>query len=262
MENTISLISAVMQTIIAAIGILITVIEIKRDRKEKKRVEKLKKIEEDIIKEIAQSKVDEAKENLEKTLRELEVNMRDFDKHQYYRESIDSLIKEYAVEKKAIERIYKQLLADETEFSLSYGFERYINAFREFINVSDDQLEAVKSKAEEFYDVDQVFVGDNEHRGAKDSILARVERLCEIKNEHPSLTWDDVIEYHKNEMRAQNKMYDVIAKDNMSEMAIYAYFKDYCEKILDPVKIINESIDKIYPFIKELKYKYLRDEQK
>ena len=262
MENTISLISAVMQTIIAAIGILITVIEIKRDRKEKKRVEKLKKIEEDIIKEIAESKVDEAKNNLEKTLRELEKNMMDIQSHQTYCDSIKTLIKEYADEKVAVERIYRQLLADETEFSLSYGFERYINAFREFISVSDGQLETIRAKAEHFYDFDKRFFGEGTDEEKRNYILERVGRLIEIQKDNPLFSRDDVIEYRKNRMRDQNKTYDAFLESNLQEKAVYAYFTNYYDNVFYPVKIVIDRIEKIDPFIKELKYKYLRDEQK
>ncbi len=262
MENTISLISAVMQTIIAAIGIFITVIEIKRDRKEKKRVEKLKKIEEDIVNGIAESKVDEAKANLAKTLKELEKNLKDIESHKTYCESIEILIKEYADEKVAVERIYKQLLADETEFSLSYGFERYINAFREFISVSDDQLETIRSRAQHFCDFDDKFFAEGTNEQIRNYILERVGRLFEIQNDNPLFSRDDVIEYYKNRMRDQNKTYDAYLENNLHEKAIYAYFTDYYDNVFYPVKIVIERIEKIDPFIKELKYKYLRDEQK
>ena len=261
MENTITLISAVMQTIIAAVGVIITVIQVKQARKEKKRVEKLRDTEKGIVDGIVKSGLDEAKTNTERTYKELEKNLQDFETHKTYYDSLTSLADEYAEEKKAVESIYKQLLRDETEFSLSYGFERYINAFREFCGVSDDQLKEIKAKAEDFKAFDDQFFGEGSIKETRDSILNGVGQLLKIKKDHPSFDRDDIVEYRKGLFRRDIPSYDEILKYNEQEQSVYVYFRYLYDDVLDPVKILFEHIEKIDPFIKELKYKYLREEQ-
>ena len=242
MTERLNLVCAIMQTIIAILGVILTYFEIQRNKKEKIRINKLKEIEKNLIESVQKMKLDDDIKDVLKNIEDAENNfnievIRDYDEKAFH---FVSKFNEY---KETLIPIYKQLLVDETNFSLSYGFERYINAFREFISV---ETEKVSVTIDEFRNINSEYKKASNQQ-IVNAILGHTRNICGIMNDNQSF----------NEIDCLNEYAKMHGYDTNSEDFKYisAYFKEYYNSKQATLKLI-ESCKTLLPFIEELKYKY------
>ena len=113
------IVSTILELVIAVAGLLISFLEIKKDRKETKRLEKLRDTEKSIISLVMDNNLKQSVENFGVTLKRVES---DLSKVQELEGRITTLINDYSEMQNKIYIVYRQLLKDEAQFSLSYGF--------------------------------------------------------------------------------------------------------------------------------------------
>lgn len=131
------MIESVINIVIAVIGIIIAFLQFKIERLERKR-ERIKEQEaknkEAIMRNIAEQT--KSLDELEKCLNTIktfsEMNFTPEKEGELFSLFQDACLW-YRKSSKIIESLYSELVKNEAEFSLSYGYGRYIDAFREFL---------------------------------------------------------------------------------------------------------------------------------
>jgi hypothetical protein len=150
-----------------------------------------------------------------------------------------------------VTNIYKRLLKDESYFSLSYGFERYINAFRNF-KVSEKKILKAKKAIEEMKDVYQGVVENGAPEIIK-YIHGELEILMQLLERNEYKNVEEVEQLFLDRKKEKYSDYN----DNMDK-GVLAYFRVYYnakKEILD----LKVSYDELVPFLEEIKLKYSED---
>lgn len=142
----VELLGVVLQVVLAAAGVIISVIEVlrvKKDREEHKKKREINVKLAEMVKGTAVSVTIENIKEQEDGLWNVVTEKPALTSEELYqhreREFADfierwkNFASEYGRLIEKVEKLYEQLLRDEEMFPLSYGFERYINAFRDFI---------------------------------------------------------------------------------------------------------------------------------
>lgn len=137
MNNYLDYINVGINTLLALIGVIIAVLQYKNDKRESKRKQEAALLEEKnirLIKDIAVqtksvNKFDEIRDCKEKIGPYLN-NLGNFPELFPLSQELAVCYNELLSE---IEPLYKQLVINESSFSVSYGYGRYIDAFREFL---------------------------------------------------------------------------------------------------------------------------------
>ena len=112
--------NSIIQLILAIAAFIISIVEIRKDNKEKEQIKHTEKIETELVKTIQYIKIDELIDEIKELQFSLDVE-----------EKLEDILSRDDSIREQIVGLYKQLLKDESTFSLSYGFERYINQFRQ-----------------------------------------------------------------------------------------------------------------------------------
>ena len=243
------IVSTILELVIAVAGLLISFLEIKKDRKETKRLEKLRDTEKSIISLVMDNNLKQSVENFGVTLKRVES---DLSKVQELEGRITTLINDYSEMQNKIYKVYRQLLKDEAQFSLSYGFERYINAFRRFISTKQI-VEEAKQKAEDLERINKGMFSDEANPDTRNSMFKAVEHLIEIMNENPELSVDDVCNYRINLLKTQVEGYS--RNYNVYEAGVYNYF-EYYYPVRKTIDLLRIELQELLPLIEELRIKY------
>ena len=240
-------INVIMGMILAVAGVVISFIELRRDSKERKREKAASDAEQRLIDEVSNNELDKAIKDFKEALstpKEKSIKI-----ISTFYTTAGNVCTKYEDCQKSIRQLYKQLLRDESQFSLSYGFERYIVVFRRFLY--NDELEKTKQIVSDFQQFNRTLKEND--KGPFESILSRVLRINEIWEDHPSFSVEDCNNFHIREMKEQYPGYS--QDQNVIEKAIYAYFEKFykCKKAVLKLTSISSELIVLY---KELQLKY------
>lgn len=158
MEIVFNVISTILNVVIALAALIIAVIEFKGRNKEKKIEEETR----ELIKRIVNGPLEESAEWLKDHADEYLIGG-DKEKITFYRTR-------YRYFKRNIDSLYTNMLQNENMFSLSYGFDRYIKQFGDFLENADEY--------------DNIFTNISEENTNKESQRKEIEA---IKKEYKTL---------------------------------------------------------------------------
>lgn len=234
------LFSAVVQMIIAFFALLISVLEIDKARKARAEEKLIVKIEADIVQAIDSI-------GFENEVRAL-LNPEYTDEYmKHYVENVNELINKYLVFCQSLEAPYIQLLKDEKRFSLSYGFERYINAFRNFLSYRDS-LVSYRKPIEDLSEVNEAL---KQNLPVRHFIWNQVGLMLQLMDRYPK----DVHEIENLYIeRRRSEVKDYNEKDTV-EQAVMAYFRMY-SKVHTVIIQLKERFDEFDPYLDEIKLKF------
>lgn len=148
LDNYLNIVEVGINTLLALIGVVIAILQYKNEIRENKRKKEQALVEEkniNMIKKIATQtesvkkfhKIQECKEKIGPSIGDPMNFPKLFPLFQEMSLFYDDFLEE-------IEPLYKQLVVNESSFSVSYGYGRYIDTFREFLLSKKDSEEFVK----------------------------------------------------------------------------------------------------------------------
>lgn len=159
-----NMVEDIINIIIAVIGIIIAILQFRMDRRAVNEEEKRKfeaKNKEKIMKDIA---------NRTSSLTEMESlveNVRKWSENFSYKEQglffsgIQDICINYSKTKEEIQKLYYELVKNESEFSLSYGYARYIDAFRDYISF-DSNISELRKDVYNMYNLPKMYAEKQE----------------------------------------------------------------------------------------------------
>lgn len=250
MKDIIYYVSLILELLIATAGVVISILELKRNEQEKKRQKALRDVEDELVNKVGSNNdLAYAIKSLQSQIDEIEKN--DFDTIREFDKKAEILLTQYKAFRGVLMELYVRLLKDESQFSLSYGFERYINAFRNFLSRKD--LKTAEEQIKSLSDIDELMFSKDAITESRKSIFKRVNRLEAIWKENPSFSVEECINYHIKEMEKQYPSYS--PENSVQEKAVYAYFCQYytARKAID--QLISHYLE-LSPYIDELSLKY------
>lgn len=194
--------SDVIQTLLAILAAIISLIELRRYSNEKRGIKEKIKTEKQLVETVKNIDVAAFTKNIEG----LEIKSDFIVK-------VKKALDEYEIIYNKTITLYKQLLKDESSFSLSYGFERYINQFRKLCiqgkNIRDELADPQNYAMQQM----EAYI----RRGTTELNEDKFKELNDAMNEviasakDSNWTYNDIKLYLLNEMRA-NRMNQTAAE--------------------------------------------------
>lgn len=225
--------SAIIQTVLAVFAFIISVFEICNYMKERKIVKEKEIIEKKLVDEISNIELEEQFKIVESS--KTEVSDKTEKQLEDFIVSVEEVIKR-------LTPIYKQLLKDESCFSLSYGFDRYIISFRKICIEGNIILDELRKQMNLYSKVNakvNMFSKDNEDN----EIFIKNINMMLAANENGMS--DEEIQKRTRMMQTNDNSYE-------STMGYYYHYK----KIFKCIKRIKEIYMDVSPLLQELKFKY------
>ena len=227
MYDVIEIYGTVIQTLLAVFAAIISIFEIKRDRHERKESQERKDTEKKLVESVRTFDLDE----LVGRIKALKIS-------ENYPAEIEGILKEYKKNMEGFKVLYCQLLSDEQYFSLSYGFDRYINAFRRFTVTGERYCDRIVESG-----IVDEFKGFIENNKGKES-LSQVGNIA-----------FDMLKNVKSGFSEERMRQELLVQYGDLGNSIYAVYMKakYLDALFQPVlEIIEDTQD----LLTEIKYKY------
>ncbi len=231
--------SDAIQTILAILATFISVMEWVRYRNEKNEIKEKTKTEKQLVETVKNIDVDAFKKNIDG----LKIGDDLILKVKKALEAYDDIFDKTII-------LYKQLLKDESTFSLSYGFDRYINQFRELCIQGKSLRDELSDSKNDAMQQLGVYLERGSNEISEEKFNGFNNAINDLIREARALNWTDyhVESYLLNEMK-ENRMNLEAAK---IVKKAYECFIDIDEKLIR----MGEIIDGTKEMIEEIIIKY------
>lgn len=254
-------VSFAVETIIAILGLIITVIEVIKNRKEKRIENEKKEIFKKLTEEIKTINLDEITE----TIDQIEYSISDFANMKvediFERKQIALFLNYYKQCETyfiscnkfidAIDAVYRSMVKNEDCFSLSYGFGRYIIVFREFISCKNllDNIKANNNRG--YAKVMTNFEEDKVLATFSQVMIQKMLYIYDARNENHEERIKVIEHYVKDETIGLNVIQNREKRDNMAWDGF-----NWIMNNKKGIQKLEEKRKKLVPIIREIQIKY------
>jgi len=254
-------VSFAVETVIAILGLIITVIEVMKSKKEKRAEKEKKAIFKRLITEISAVNLTELIESIRQDeyfigkfhdmkpedIFEGKQNKLFLD---YYNQC-NNYLTSYDKFVDAIEAVYRSMVKNEDCFSLSYGFGRYIIVFREFISVKN-KIENIREDNERgFAKIDANFTKDKVMAVFSQVMTQKMVYIYDARKENHEERIRIINCYIEDETIGLNVVKDRKERDRMAWEGFYWIINNR-----KAIQSLEEKIKELEPVIREIQIKY------
>lgn len=237
------IITTIAELVIALAGIFITILEARKAKKEKELDDALILIEQNLITSVSNTSLGEDFKLIYDSMSQV-IDNNDPEGWARLENKLPQITECYKAFVNGLRPIYKQLLKDESRFSLSYGFGRYIDAIRKII-LSLDDVEKIETSIKDFLEAENAC--NNE---AGKYFIREMRIMYQTSERYPKMSEFELENYFESEKK---KKFPTYTKEK--EEAVYAMYRLYY-KMRCSINRLYNYYNEFYPFINELKIKY------